>query len=96
MFTDQTLTALGCELRPDQQREALRTYVHRFTGNHRPSWSTAPRPDGSAYPVQFADDADWLRNTRFAVTKDGALSRRNRYCASSPTWPHNPELRRPA
>lgn len=85
---------LGSQLSPSQQSEALARFVHRFTGNHRPAWSREKRPDGTAYPVQFADDSDWLAHTRFHVTKAGRLSNRHNHCESSPTWPHNPELRR--
>ncbi len=89
-------TLLGSQLSTDQQAEALRRFVHRFTGDHRPGWSREKRPDGSAYPVQFADDREWLANTRFHVTQAGKLSNRHASCESSPTWPFNPELRRNA
>lgn len=85
----------GNELPARLKAEALRRYVHRFTGEHKPQWAREPRPDGSAYPVQFSDDADWLRNTRFPVTAKGDLAARPSYCQSSPTWPNNPELRKP-
>ena len=85
---------LGTQLDYVAQREALARFVHRFTGNHRPQWAAKPMPNGSAYPVQFRDDADWLANTRFHVTNDGRLSSRHHSCQSNPTWPDNPELRR--
>ncbi len=82
----------GTQLPYQQQRMALASYVHRFTGTHTPAWARKPRSDGTAYPVQFKDDADWLANTEFPVTKSGRLGRGD--CYSRPTWPNNPELRR--
>lgn len=80
----------GDLLTPDQQKLAKALYVHRYTGQHRPQWSFKLRPDGTAYPVQFKDDADWLKNTVFLVTRHGGLADN---CMSFPTWPNNPELR---
>lgn len=84
---------LGCNLPLSLQAEAKRAFVNRYTGNHRPHWVNNGMPDGSPYPLQFADDNDWLGHTYFEVTKAGKLSARTRYCESSPTWPNNPELR---
>ena len=78
----------GKDLPPALQREALRSYVHRFTGEHVPAWARHPRPDGRAYPLQFASDAEWLANTRFPVTKAGRLAKRPSICESRPTWPN--------
>lgn len=89
-----TLYRLGSELRPDQQRQVLAQYVHRFTGDHRPAWAGRPWKDGQPYPLQFANDREWLANTYFAITGGGELDGRARYCHSTPTWPSNPELRR--
>ena len=89
-------TKLGIELHPDDRRHVLAAYVHRFTGEHRPAWAHKPWKDGKPYPVQFADDADWLAHTRFAVRGNGRLDRRVNRCESSPTWPNNPELRKEA
>ena len=86
----------GTQLNPAAKRHALARYVHRYTGTHKPAWARQPRPDGTAYPVQFTDDFDWLAHTRFAVTKAGNLDNRASYCESNPTWPANPELRQPA
>lgn len=85
---------LGSELKLSAQREALAAFVHRFTGDHRPAWASKPWKDGKPYPVQFANDADWLAHTRFCVTKSGDLDRRAGHCYSPPTWPFNPELRK--
>lgn len=79
----------GIDLPYNLRREVLRSYVHRYTGEHKPQWVK----DDST-PVQFKDDEDWLRNTTFKVTNKGTLSRRHNFCESSPTWPNNPELRR--
>jgi hypothetical protein len=83
----------GSDLTPAMQAEALRRWVHRFTGDHTPAWARKPMPNGQPYPVQFASDSEWLANTDFTVTKRGAFSARDRYCRSRPTWPNNPELR---
>lgn len=84
---------LGTELTAAEQRFVLAAFVHRFTGSHLPNWARKARPDGQKYPVQFKDDADWLANTRFVVTRTGKLDRRVNHCHSTPTWPLNPELR---
>lgn len=84
----------GTDLPPRLQREALARYVHRFTAEHVPAWAREPRPDGRPYPVQFANDADWLAHTDFPVTRRGEISARPSSCYSRPTWPNNPELRR--
>lgn len=89
-------TARGCSLHPADQRFVLAAYVHRFTGDHIPAWALKPRPDGSTHPLQFADDAEWLANSRFAVRRCGRLDQRVKQCFSTPTWPNNPELRRAA
>jgi hypothetical protein len=87
---------LGTDLPYALQQQAKRLYVHRFTGDHKPYWANHTTLMGKPYPVQFADDADWLANTHFEVTKKGACSRRVVHCQSNPTWPNNPELRRVA
>lgn len=86
---------LGTELTQAEQKHVLATFVHRFTRNHVPAWSRGEWKDGKSYPVQFASDADWLAHTRFAVKKDGTLNTRADSCHSSPTWPDNPENRKP-
>ena len=83
----------GNDLNYSTRAEVLRAFVHRFTGDHKPDWARKPRPDGTAYPLQFKDDADWLANTFFAINRDGSLSAKQHFCSSSPTWPNNPELR---
>lgn len=84
---------LGSLLRPEQQREALARFVHRFTKDHKPEWASGEWKDGKPYPVQFASDADWLSHTIFRTNKDGTL-RERADCESHPTWPDNPELRK--
>jgi hypothetical protein len=83
-------TVKGSKLSPSQQAQVLRVYVNRFTGDNHPAWAKQLRPDGSAYPVQFLNDSDWLENTLFFVTKSGELNKRHKFCHSSPTWPFNP------
>ena len=77
----------GNQLHPDDRRHVLAAYTHRFTRTHVPAWAKRPRPDGTAYPVQFEDDNDWLEHTRFQTRKDGRLDGRHTSCTSMPTWP---------
>lgn len=85
----------GRNLTWPEQRYVLAKYVHRYTGEHKPTWAQSGTwRDGQPYPVQFRDDRDWLAHTYFAVNDDGTLDRRAGECFSSPTWPHNPELRK--
>lgn len=77
------------------QQDAKRQFIHRHTGDNTPAWARKEWKDGQPYPLQFADDADWLANTTFWVTTKGELARRPGYCKSRPTWPNNPELRKP-
>jgi hypothetical protein len=74
------LTRRGSELSPDVQKECLAQYVHRYTGQHKPQWA------GEQYKRQFKDDAEWLDNTFFHVTKAGRLDNRYNRCESTPTW----------
>ena len=83
---------LGTELSSAEQSKALNMFVHRYTGDTKPNWTN--RADCAACPVQFKNDAEWLANTLFYVTKDGVISRKYNYCVSNPTWPNNPELRK--
>jgi hypothetical protein len=88
----------GSDLKPETQTEALRRYVHRFTGAHKPEWAYRSfvnvHGKKQAHFVQFKDDREWLEHTYFEVTKAGDLSDRVKYCESYPTWPYNPELRK--
>jgi hypothetical protein len=79
----------GSELCDRLQRHAKSMYVHRFTGDHFPAWARSPRPDGRPYPLQFADDRDWLANTFFPITKAGEIAKRPSHCESRPTWPNH-------
>lgn len=83
------ITLLGSEMCAYLQNQAKQRFANRYTGEHTPSWVK-----GSATPVQFEDDADWLKHTRFWITKKGEIAHRPSYCESSPTWPFNPELRK--
>lgn len=88
-----SMPVLGSRLGPYMQSEVKRVFVHRFTGDHRPCWVDKPMPNGQPYPLQFADDADWLANTYFWMTKRGELCKRTRHCESHPTWPNDPYIR---
>jgi hypothetical protein len=83
----------GSLLSREEQAYVLSAFVHRFTGNHRPVWSHNTQPNGKPYPLQFKDDADWLANTYFRITRDLKLDRKAYTCCSFPTWPENPELK---
>lgn len=72
----------GNEMRPEVQADAKRCFVNRWTGDHTPNW--VYRFGGK---LQFGSDNEWLANTKFWVTKSGNLSKRHRYCESTPTWP---------
>lgn len=85
--------AKGSDLSQHTQAQCKARYVHRYTGDHKPAWVSKTWKDGRAYPLQFADDADWLAHTWFAVTLLGTLDARVTHCHSEPTWPDNPELR---
>lgn len=76
------------------QYQVTSMFVNRFTGTHKPEWSSQPWKDGKPYPLQFKDDWDWLCNTFFEITKQGEIDKRTKFCESNPTWPNNPELRR--
>lgn len=86
------MMSLGNALSQEDQQYALRKYCHRYTGTHRPHWSSRLMKNGKSYPVQFLDDIDWLNNTLFYVNKDGRIDKRAQDCISYPTFPHNPEL----
>ena len=88
-----TLYRRGDTLSPSAQREVLARFVHRYTGEHKPGWVTSE----AVTPLQFADDAEWLRNTFFPVRRsDGWPHGKVRHCTSYPTWPTRPDLRKEA
>ena len=69
------------------QRQALASFVHRFTMDHKPQWAckafSAPAIGPAMfYAPQYASDAEWLAKTRFAVRKNGDLDNRAKYCQS--------------
>jgi hypothetical protein len=73
----------------DLQREALSSYVHRFTRQHVPAWARQPMPNGNAYPVQYDSDAQWLARTLFPVIRRGDRVTRLAAgdCYLHPYWP---------
>lgn len=73
----------GDLLTQEAQKEALARFVHRFTEQRRPQWAQS----NHNYTPQFRDDADWLANSYFQVTKRGTLDKRRSHCESHPTWP---------
>jgi len=89
-------TCRGDQLNQEDQRRVLSMFVHRYTGDHTPLWVRGKIwKEGKPYPLHFANDADWLRHSHFRVRLDGRLHGNGRYCHSAPTWPNNPELRKP-
>lgn len=66
----------GNHLPPHLQARAQASFVHRYTGTHRPNWVTWE-------PVQFLDDNEWLARTMFELTKNGLGPE----CRSFPSWP---------
>lgn len=78
----------GNDLTPKQVTQVKAAYVHRFTGDHRPTWANKPRPDGVPYEPQFATDSDWLAAYSFPFKVDGTLASRPGHC--TPTSEKNP------
>jgi hypothetical protein len=78
----------GTQLNQEDQKHVLAAYVHRYTGDHKPQWADMYANKG----VQFKDDQEWLRRTKFIVRKNGRLDMRHKHCYSNPTWPNNPEM----
>jgi hypothetical protein len=87
MLNPEAPSKLGVELTASEQSYVLRSFVHRFTKDHIPTWVRLNQPNGKPYKVQFRSDNEWLARTRFQVTKTGKLDKRVRECNSSPTWP---------
>ena len=83
----------GNELSEEDKRYVLSAYTNRYTKEHTPKWAATPHKPGKPYPVQFENDEEWLKNTKFSITSKSKLDGRCRECYSSPTWPNNPELR---
>ena len=75
----------GSLLNENDKKHVLSAYVHRCTGEHKPQWFKGG-------PVHFRDDAEWLENTFFEVTKQARLDGRFKHCESHPTYPDNPGL----
>lgn len=78
---------LGKDLSPEDQKKVKREFVYRFTGEHTPKWAAELRPDGSRYMPQHRNDAEWLAETWFAVTKSGKFCERYTSCCSQATFP---------
>ena len=73
----------GNKLSPKDQQSVLNSFVHRFTKEHNPQWTSVHLN----YNPQFSSDADWLEHSRFYVKTNGRLDKRYSHCQSSPTWP---------
>lgn len=72
---------LGTQLTYSDQQQVLRSFVHRMTTESR-----AQFPDFTArmlrggYRMPEKSDAQWLAETRFAVTASGRLDKRVHRC----------------
>ena len=65
---------------------ACRTYVHRFTMEHVPSWASGQPIVGKFYAPQFRTDKEWYDNTTFPG-EAGHLGGRRHCHTSGQTWP---------
>ena len=82
----------GATLPTALQQDALRSFVHRYTGNHVPEWTRKAAPNGNFYAPQYKDDKEWLAKTSFPVeAKRGVMqiaSGKDVYCQSNtPSFP---------
>lgn len=80
-----TATRRGTDLSARAKRDALGSFLHRFTADFCPEWARS----GNYYKYpHFKDDADWLENSLFYIRDDGELDQRYSHCMSTPTWPN--------
>lgn len=84
--------AKGSALSEADQKKVLQRFTGRYTGDHTPDWVRDAEAIGVVYPLQFKDDAEFLSRTKFAVTKEGALTAR-KTCEAMPTWPNGKKVR---
>lgn len=93
--------AWGSDLPPELQREALRIYRDRYTGDHRPAWLSSPNvgSERSNGPPDFEDDNQWLANTEFPIAGNGRTLRLSRnpsaprvHYVNTPVWAHGQVL----
>lgn len=74
----------GDQLSETNKLAVLNMFVHRMTTENikaRPEMARRARSNGNSIPVVL--DAVWLAVHSFAVTKQGEISRRHKFCASS-------------
>lgn len=84
----------GTDLYHVDRLAVLNSFVHRYTGDHKPQWAQKEWKDGKPYPLHFASDEEWLTHTEFRTRNDGRLDGRAKFCLSRPTFPNNPEARK--
>lgn len=66
--------------------QARARYVHRYTMQHVPQWSTKMCGNGKYYAPQFETDEQWYAATKFPG--EPGLHRNCKYCITGePTWP---------
>ena len=81
--------------RPITFDEAKRTYVHRYTMEHKPTWANGEVAGGRwHYAPQFQSDREWYELSRFNA-ECIAPSRRPHMETGKPTWPLGERLAKP-
>lgn len=71
----------GNELSKAEQQEVLNGYIYRGTIENKARHPQQVAQAGGT--LRLLTDAEWLRCTRFAVTKKGNLDRRSSHCLTS-------------
>ena len=64
---------------------AKRSFVHRYTMEHKPRWANQPAPNGKRYAPQYRSDAEWYANTLFPG--ESPLADKNHCYSTGATWP---------
>lgn len=90
----------GTTLSAALQREMVRSFAQRYTGEHVPEWTKKAAQNGSFYAPQYKDDAEWLSKTLFPmVFKQGVMQLakgHNVHCQSNtPSFPWGNWLDKP-
>jgi hypothetical protein len=74
-------TRTGNQLHPDDRAHVLRAYVHRMTAEAQQQWPEhAAYMKANGWRMPTTSDAEWLKQTRFAVRRDGRLDKRYQHC----------------
>lgn len=82
-YRADTLWVRGSDLTPELQQQCLAIFTARHTGQHVSLRMQRIAPEHRP-PVHFDTDAEWLANTKFAMTKDGKRLNGNiRHCETT-------------